>query len=692
MMVWSVAGVDASRSAEPPSLESVRQIHEMSPDLAAQGLAVVLRGVVTFRNTNVDDGMFVEDSTAGIYVRYGSDSNFSVGDDVEISGVTDAGKYAPVVHARTVRVLGRAALPAARHLSFEEMASGREDCRWGEVEGTVRSFTPGTKGRTYMEMLIDGQRMGVQVARFDMADAEKLMCARIRVQGVCRGLYNYKRQLMVPFLSTAGISNMVVVAPAPKEASVVPIASLMQFNSEGCYGRRVKVQGVVTEQKGNAVFIQESKTGLCFRSTQPGYLAPGTLLEVAGFPVVGLRSPMLEDANYRIRGKAPLPAALEVSMNELLSGDYDGLLVRVRGRLIHRIQRTDEHFLVLQGRDFIVNARLDASEADLRFKALRVDSELELTGVCLGQPLDSLNQSLLSRPEAVQLLLRTSDDVALIQNPPWWTLSRLLWMLGVMGVVILAGFAWVFALDRRVRRQTAILEQKLRHEAMLEERERIAREFHDTLEQELVAISIQLDTVDAQFQSAPAVARKMLELARNMARRSLIEARRSVWDLRSFMLENSSLPVALSEVTKLMAPNAQVPITVRTSGVPRKLLLHVENNLLRIAQEALSNALKHAQAGHIEISLTYETGKVRLSVRDDGAGFESGQTMGAYGGHFGLLDMGERMKKMGGTFSVTSKPGKGTEIIVEVADDLAPAPEPVIKYQEEASAAQPINH
>ena len=110
---------------------------------------------------------------------------------------------------------------------------------------------------------------------------------------------------------------------------------------------------------------------------------------------------------------------------------------------------------------------------------------------------------------------------SVIHNPPWWTLSRLLWMLVIMSVVLLAGFAWVFVLNRRVRQQTAIIQQKLQHEAMLEERTRIAREFHDTLEQELVAITIQLETVAAQFDTAPRVARQMLDLARNMSRRSL---------------------------------------------------------------------------------------------------------------------------------------------------------------------------
>jgi signal transduction histidine kinase len=295
-----------------------------------------------------------------------------------------------------------------------------------------------------------------------------------------------------------------------------------------------------------------------------------------------------------------------------------------------------------------------------------------LTGVCLTQPTENWNPSVESRPESFQLLLRSSGDVIVIQNPPWWTLSRLLWTLGIMTVILLAGFAWVFVLDRRVRQQTAIIQQKIQREAVLEERTRIAREFHDTLEQELVAITIQLETVADQFDEAPQIARQMLGLAQNMSRRSLFEARRSVWDLRSHLLENSTLVNALRQVARLMSDSSRVPISVGTSGRSRKLPAQVENNLLRITQEALTNALKHARATQISVSLDFTPGKVRLRIQDDGVGFDTNNSAIVYAGHFGLLDMSERAEKMGGTFSVVSLPRQGSEIIVEYAEKDEP--------------------
>ncbi len=178
--------------------------------------------------------------------------------------------------------------------------------------------------------------------------------------------------------------------------------------------------------------------------------------------------------------------------------------------------------------------------------------------------------------------------------------------MGIMSVAILAGLTWVVILDSRLRRQTRIIQEKAQREAVLEERSRIAREFHDTLEQELAAISIQLDTVSAQFDDSPAHARDLLELTRNMSRRSLAEARRSVWDLRSHLLENSNLVAALSEVAKALAASSQSQIVVSTAGPQRRLSASLENNMLRLAQEALTNALKHARAQRISVQLTYE--------------------------------------------------------------------------------------
>lgn len=671
---------------------SIEQVRKLTPEQADKHYAIHLRGVVTFTDWNSDAGLwglFLQDQTAGIYIGLRSTNDVPVGEELEVDGTTAAGRFAPMVSAKKIHWLGHKSLPEPQHDSYDQLATGKENCQWVEVRGVVRSVLASTKDQTRVDLVIDGQRLSALVRRLDVTHAQKLICATVRMRGVCRARFNRKRQLRAPYLSVSSSADIVIEQPAPGNPVEVPMASLLQFNSEGYYGRRVEVQGVVTEQKGHSLFIQDHGASLYVKSQQSTTVVPGDVVKVIGFPVLGQYAPVLEDAVFQNIGHEMPPAPVDVKIEQLAAEDYDRVLVRLRGRLMNRLERVDEHVLVLEASNIILSAHLDKSTASDRVSRLQDGSQLELTGVCLAQPVENWNPSTPAPPEAFQLLLRSADDVVVLSRPSWWTLSRLCWVLGILGMVLLAGFAWVFVLDRQVRRQTDIIQQKIQREAVLEERTRIAREFHDTLEQELAAITIQLDTVSAQFDNAPGVARRLLELARTMSRRSLFEARRSVWDLRSYLLESSNLVTALSEVTTLMAASAHLQIGVRTSGQSRKLAAPVENNLLRITQEALTNALKHAHASQITVQLDYELERVCLRVRDNGVGFDTTCHATIYGGHFGLLDMSERAEKIGGAFSMISAPGQGTEIVVKVADKGAPnaAVEPEIHQEQKASAA-----
>jgi signal transduction histidine kinase len=230
--------------------------------------------------------------------------------------------------------------------------------------------------------------------------------------------------------------------------------------------------------------------------------------------------------------------------------------------------------------------------------------------------------------------------------------------------VLLAVMAWIAVLGRRLREQMAVIRQKLRTSAVLEDRNRIARELHDTLEQELAGITMQLDLAVDSFQRAPRVAQQALETARNMSRHSMVEARRSVWDLRCQMLEDGDLVSALAQIVEPLVPREHAQVDFKVKGSPVRLPETVEMNLLRIGQEAVANAVKHGLARRVCIELRYAPTSICLTVSDDGQGFSSSQPSPT--GHFGLLDMRERAQSMGSQLSVESEPGSGTRIAVEV--------------------------
>jgi signal transduction histidine kinase len=205
-----------------------------------------------------------------------------------------------------------------------------------------------------------------------------------------------------------------------------------------------------------------------------------------------------------------------------------------------------------------------------------------------------------------------------------------------------------------------------RFSLVLEERGRLARELHDTLAQGFVGISSQLDAVALTLNGRVEVARKHLDLARKMVRHSLTEARRSVMDLRASALEGHDLPAALSEAAPQWTAGSPVHIRVDVEGENRPLPEETEQHLLRIAQEAVTNAVKHAHASQVRIHLAMASRKLSLRVADNGQGFEQDEAFSEVGGHFGLLGMRERAERLGGELQLHSEPGQGTEVHVTV--------------------------
>jgi signal transduction histidine kinase len=151
-----------------------------------------------------------------------------------------------------------------------------------------------------------------------------------------------------------------------------------------------------------------------------------------------------------------------------------------------------------------------------------------------------------------------------------------------------------------------------------------------------------------------------------MARHSLTEARRSVMDLRASALETQDLAAALESGTRMWTAGSGVAVDVDVTGSRAHLPEQVEQHLLRISQEAVTNILKHAQAKHIWIKLHMEARKLYLRIKDDGRGFEQDGVFSSLAGHFGIIGMRERAERLGGELRLASHPGEGTEVEISV--------------------------
>ena len=198
--------------------------------------------------------------------------------------------------------------------------------------------------------------------------------------------------------------------------------------------------------------------------------------------------------------------------------------------------------------------------------------------------------------------------------------------------------------------------------AVLLERNRMAQDIHDTLAQGFTGILLQLEA--AAYAPEQEQARLHIAQARDLARQSLQEARRSVRALRPQALEGEQLPGALASLIRQTAATIAANVTFQVYGAARSLPAAVENHLFRIGQEALTNAIKHSEAAHIQVELLFEPTQTRLRVQDDGKGFEF--QAGLQGDGFGLIGIYERAERIGGGITLDTHPGHGTSLTVTV--------------------------
>jgi PAS domain S-box-containing protein len=214
---------------------------------------------------------------------------------------------------------------------------------------------------------------------------------------------------------------------------------------------------------------------------------------------------------------------------------------------------------------------------------------------------------------------------------------------------------------RRARERTL----EARFAAVLDERTRLARDIHDTLLQGFTGIALKLVAAIHRV-TEPVESVVALRNLVGLTQQTLTDARRAVWDLRSPALAGGDLPVALRTAAEDCVRGTTLELEYDTGGAPRPVDPDVGAAVVRVAQEAITNAVKHADARTVRVRLSFEARRVRLSVSDDGRGFAVAPDFHAYGGHWGLLGMRERASQVRGKLSLRSTPGHGTELVLLV--------------------------
>jgi PAS domain S-box-containing protein len=455
----------------PSVLTQVSEILKLRPEEAAQHLAVRLRGVITFADTEWRNG-FLQDRGDAVYVDLNPAlKDLQSGQWVELTGQTSPGGFAPEVLSSNIEVLGATNLPAPAQVDLEDLANGHFDSHWVEMQGLVQRVDE-LSGHASLSLTTPKGRFRAIIPGFENKPLPTyLIDALVSVQGACTSELNARRQLSGITLHIPSLEQIKILESAPADPFAIattPVGAVATFDPDRFAGRRVKIQGVATLRlTGQGFILQDASGGIRVLTGQTNEAQPGDLVEVIGFPAIGNFSPYLDEAVFRVIGKGEIPPAKAVTAEEvLLRGANDGQIVMIDARLLRDVPRSANPQLVLQEGPIIFTAQLENQSRRQEIPDLKSGSRLRLTGVCSIQGGEG------HEPQAFGLLLRSPDDAHLLEAPPYWTAKRAFVLAGGLMLAVSAALGWVALLRRQVGNQTQVIRQKLEDEAALEERYR----------------------------------------------------------------------------------------------------------------------------------------------------------------------------------------------------------------------------
>ena len=487
--------VAATAHSDPHT--SLHSIHALTNEEASLGLPVAFEASVTYYKKG-DVDLFVQEGDDAIYVETTPDASLMVGDRVLVTGTTRA-SFRPEVKGDTVTVLRHGVAPDPISASFKQLIRADLDCKRVTVHAIVRSANVVMDGglqNLYLQLLMDGGNIDAEVIDSDLSDPEQLLDAEVDVTGAVAGKFDGKMQMTGILLEVASLSDLKVTKLAsvvPKSLPATPMDEILKGFDIQDRTRRIRVQGSITYyQPGSTIVLQRGDKSIWALTQFEKPLRVGDAASVTGFPDVHNGSLTLTRAEIEDSGVLSPVEPLPLTAKELALGSHAFDLVSVGGRLVMAVREAeqDEYVLISGGQLFSAVYRHPSRGLDAQlppFHEIPLGSAVRMTGICF---LDNGDKFL--GPVAFDVLLRTSDDIALVAGPPLLNVKNLIILVGLLLLVVFAIGTRAWGIERHVRYQNARLARIEKRRAQILEDINSMRPLSEIIEDitELVAFKL----------------------------------------------------------------------------------------------------------------------------------------------------------------------------------------------------------
>ena len=647
--------------AEAP-ITTLAEVKALAPETCRQSRPVRLEATVTYPDPG-GGGWFLHDGRSGIYLHPSLTNEtltpIHFGERFLVEAVTGPGYFLPDLYCTRLTPLPAADLPTPVLVTEENLFSPDLDCQWVQLTNvTLVKIEVRATNRIDLTLKFAGWTIPAFMSGNLSAELDRLLYRPMTLTAVGAETFNRQRQLTGRLFFVPDISCFHLQAEARAGDPAKPLLAHHLLRCDTSPQTLVRLRGIVTHATRDELFLRDKSGSVRVLKPDEQTYQPGDEVEAEGYAAIAPYRPVLcaRQIQRLANRREPAPVLWRKEITDL--SFLQSELVQLRAEFLY--YRAERDVLVLHCRtprnyfDAFL-AKTNRIPADWEH-----GSQVDLVGIV--QVTASHSRPSLEDPDGFQLTLRSAADMKLIQRPFWWTSRGV--KLGIVIALLLVAVCglWIVLLRRQVRVQTGQILQQVEREATLEERQRIARDLHDTVQQQMTGLAIQLDNVVDRLDRKPELVRSTLNLARFMARHCREETGNAIRNLRCVTLETQGLEAALQEKLPTLTAEGSAQLQFALAEKPVRFEAVAETYFLRIAQEAVANAVRHAQANTITVATQYTAAAVTLSIQDDGCGFDPQASPAP--GHFGLSGLHERADKINAALTVDSAPGKGTTVRV----------------------------